>query len=234
MATLYDRVKVATATVGTGAITLGAPERSTLDGDFLSFAEAGVANGAAVPYWIIDGNSFAKGEGIYTAAGTTLARDANEQWWNGSALATGKLPLSGQAKVSISPRAADILTALPTNVAKKDTANEYTKAQWVKPVSHSPASGSTLTLDLSASNVFTINLSGPITLANPANPLDFKGQKITLLFSGAQTVTFGSFWKFDATLGFASQTVTLPSGIMLEAMPYGANVIAIWSTWVSP
>lgn len=108
MGKLYDRVKVATATTGTGTITLGAPERSAANGDFLSFAEAGIPTGTLVSYWIQDGAAWASGEGIYTAAGNTLTRDANELRWNGAALAAGKLDLSGNAKAYISPRAVDL------------------------------------------------------------------------------------------------------------------------------
>jgi hypothetical protein len=128
MGKLYDRVKVATTTVGTGTITLGAAERSATFGDFLSFAEAGVPDGALVSYWILEGNLWAKGEGVYTASGATLARDANEVSWNGSAQASAKLALAGAAKVFITPRAADIMpyrsitvsTANPTGGADGD------------------------------------------------------------------------------------------------------------------
>jgi hypothetical protein len=195
MAKLYDRVKVATTTTGTGTIALGAPERSAANGDFLSFAEAGVVNGDVVPYWIIDGATFAKGEGTYTSANNTLSRDANEQWWNGSVLAPGKLPLSGQAKVFISPRAADILSTLPATVAKTDANNLFTKSQRVQYKSINNASG-TITLDPSESNVFWIAMAGNVTIANPTNLLDFVGQDITILFTGAFSASFGSYWKF--------------------------------------
>lgn len=108
MGKLYDRVKVTTATTGTGTITLGGGVRSASEGDYLSFAEAGVANGETVSYFIIDGNNWAKGEGVYTSSGTTLTRDANEKSWNGTTYATANLNLSGNAKVFISPRAADL------------------------------------------------------------------------------------------------------------------------------
>jgi len=116
MATLYNRVKVATATTGTGTITLGAGVRSSTLGDFLSFAEAGVPDATVVPYFIQDGANFAYGQGTYTASGTTLSRDASEVRWNGSALSTAALSLSGVAVVFIGARAAD-LAALVTGPA---------------------------------------------------------------------------------------------------------------------
>ena len=108
MAALFDRVKVATATSGTGTITLGSAQRSSTVGDFLTFAEIGVPNGALVSYFIQDGANWASGEGVYTASGTTLSRGANEKRWNGSAYTTAALSLSGSAVVYISARAADL------------------------------------------------------------------------------------------------------------------------------
>lgn len=109
MAALYDRVKVATATTGTGTITLGAAVRSGTAGDFLTFSEIGVPDGTLVAYFIQDGANWASGQGVYTASGTALSRDANEKRWNGSAYSTAALNLSGSAVIYISARAEDVL-----------------------------------------------------------------------------------------------------------------------------
>jgi hypothetical protein len=69
MASLYDLARMTTATTGTGTITLG----SAVSG-YLSFAAAGVPNGALVSYGILDGANCEVGLGTYTTSGTTLTR----------------------------------------------------------------------------------------------------------------------------------------------------------------
>lgn len=102
---LFDRVKFATATSGTGNIAIG----PAVEG-FLTPALAGAVNGDQVPYFIVDGANFAHGLGTYSTSGPSLTRDAAERRWNGTAMATAKLSLSGSAEVFITQRAADIVT----------------------------------------------------------------------------------------------------------------------------
>lgn len=107
---LANRIKVETATTGTGALTLSATGvRDATDGDFLAPAEvASELGGRVVPYFITSGAAFAFGLGRLSADGLTLTRDARETSWDGAAYAVALLSLAGTSTVIITPRAEDV------------------------------------------------------------------------------------------------------------------------------
>lgn len=101
MVTLVNRAKVATATTGTGTITLGAAESG-----YQTFANAGVVDANVVRYVVEDGTDWEIGSGTYTASGTTLSRTLDES-------STGALlSLTGSAVVFVSVAADDLQSAI--------------------------------------------------------------------------------------------------------------------------
>ena len=98
MVKLVNRAKVATATTGTGTITLGASKSG-----YQTYADAGVVDTDVVRYVIEDGADWEIGLGTYTASGTTLSRTVSE-----SSNAGAALNLSGGAAVYITAISQDI------------------------------------------------------------------------------------------------------------------------------
>lgn len=109
MAKLYNLARVSTATTGTGTITLGAAVAG-----FLTFANAGVADGDTVTYAISDGSNSEIGRGVYTASGTTLTRSVLKSTNSNSAIS-----LSGSAQVVITAAAEDFTD--PSHIASINT-----------------------------------------------------------------------------------------------------------------
>lgn len=91
MPKVVNRVRMTTATTGTGTITLG----SAVSG-YQSFADGGVSNGDVVHYVIEDGTAWEIGTGTYTSSGTTLSRTVEE-----SSNSDAALNLTGSAQVFI-------------------------------------------------------------------------------------------------------------------------------------
>jgi hypothetical protein len=104
MAVLANRVKVNTATLGTGTVTLGAVSSNA----FCTFAEAGITDGQTVAYCIEEGVDFEIGTGVYTSAGTTMTRATVTLSKIGGASGTTKMTLAGAATVRIVARKEDI------------------------------------------------------------------------------------------------------------------------------
>jgi len=96
--TFYDLVRVYTATTGTGAITLG----SAVPG-FLTFAGAGVPNGATVTYGIVEGNNREVGTGVYSSGMLTLTRSVAK-----STNSNNPISLAGSAQVFLTLSAEDL------------------------------------------------------------------------------------------------------------------------------
>lgn len=107
---LADRIKVTTATTGTGPLTLSATGvRDATNGDCLAPAEVGaqMAN-QIVPYFITSGNNFAFGSGLLSSNGLTLTRDPFERSWNGTTYTATLLSLTGTSTLIFAHRADDL------------------------------------------------------------------------------------------------------------------------------
>jgi hypothetical protein len=93
-----DRIKQATATTGTGSITLGSAETG-----YQTFSAAGMADTEETRYLIEDGDAWEIGKGTLSSSGTVLSRTLTSS-------STGSLlNLSGSALVMCTPSSEDIV-----------------------------------------------------------------------------------------------------------------------------
>jgi hypothetical protein len=203
MSFLYDRVKMTTATTGTGTVTLGAASAG-----YRSFASASVPNATVVSYTIEDGTAWECGTGTYTVSGTTLSRTLLSS-------STGSLlNLSGSAVVFISALASDLLLSTLTPAA--DRVPYYTGATTAALATFT-AGGRALVNSAGTADTFpyfsaanTVTL-GSITVAGRAilDDVDASAQRTTLgLAIGTNVQAFDS--ELSAIAGLTSAADRLP------------------------
>lgn len=112
MSKFYNRVRHATATTGTGTLTLGQASIG-----FASAVEAGIIDASTVTYVIEDGNNFEVGRGTYSSGSQTLTRSQILiSKIDGEAASTSLISLSGSAKVFLTAAGEDLI-ALDANGA---------------------------------------------------------------------------------------------------------------------
>ena len=158
MVTLVNRAKVATATTGTGTVTLGAAESG-----YQTFADAGVVNSDVVRYVIEDGTDWEIGTGTYSAG--TLTRTLGES-------STGSLlNLTGSAVVFVSAVAADFreegVRSISGSTLDLSTGNVFSDAPATSPTyvfSNPPATGTAYGFTLKVTPSATVTVTWPASV----------------------------------------------------------------------
>lgn len=197
MANYYDRVKVQTATTGTGTITLGSAATG-----FRTFATAGVPDGATVSYVIEEGAAWETGTGTYTASGTTLSRTVQY-----SSNSNNAINLAGSATVSITARASDIANVAGQTFTGKVTGVASTTSAATLNVPHGTAPTSPVDGDLwttSAGGVFTRINNNTKTLADLESTQTFTGAKTfssSIVANGGLTINSATAFGANAVTG---------------------------------
>ena len=161
MVTLVNRAKVATATTGTGTITLGSAESG-----YQTFADAGVADGNVVRYVIEDGTDWEIGTGTYTASGTTLSRTVLE-----SSNADAALSLTGSAVVYVSATDADFreetvgtITSSTLDLSSGNVFSDAPSSNVTYVFSNPPSSGTAYGFTLKVTPSATVTVTWPASV----------------------------------------------------------------------
>jgi len=156
-AILGNRVRVNTATIGTGSATLGAAYSAA----FCTFAEAGITNAQVVRYVFEEGTDFEIGLGTYTASGTILSRDTVTLSKIGGVAGTSKMSLAGAATVRIDAANEDFTARLLAVSNLSDAADATTAIANIFPVAKRQQVPSNVGLVASvAASALTIALKG--------------------------------------------------------------------------
>lgn len=205
---LFNRVKVGTATVGTGTITLG-PALTT----YLDFASGGVANGNQVSYLIEDGNNWEIGTGTYTSSGTTLSRTVIK-----SSNSNAAIVLSGTAAVSI--------TALSTDIVTPDNAQTLTSKTLTSPTINTP--------NLTGGTINNATIGATTPSSGVFSSLTATSGTLNATSVGATTRSTGAFTTLAAnstvTFTGGDNSIGIPSAVSGVTMAIGGTTTSTGQT----
>ena len=213
MPVLKNRAYVATATTGTGTITLGSPVSG-----YQSFADAGVTDGNSVRYTIEDGTNFEIGTGTYTASGTTLSRTPSESSNSGSAI-----NLSGSARVFITAAAEDIPFFYAEQVGSTSVAPTVSNNDAIA-IGDNASATETNAIALSSNASATSASSVALGMNSSASGLSggFAGQTALGNNSVAYDPSGGTFNQTALTKSYAAGQSSFAAAIDRNTSTYGA------------
>jgi len=184
MVTLVNRAKVATATTGTGTITLG-----TAESGYQTFADAGVVNADVVRYVIEDGTAWEIGTGTYSTG--TLTRVLDES-------STGSLlNLSGDSVVYITAAGGDIVQ--PSDLATVATSGAYSDLSGLPTLgmaafTPTTVSGANQALDVGSYNFFDAgSLTEDVTLSFTNVPTEARWTYTSEVIASSGDVSTASY-----------------------------------------
>lgn len=240
-----------TATTGTGTITLGSAASSG-GVNFLTFAQAGVADGDVVTYAIADYGTGGTeiGRGTYTASGTTLTRTVLKSTNSNTAI-----NLSGNAQVFITPAAEDLpviavgktfnisnslilagtdgttmtFPSASSTVVTLGNTGTFTKGFTFTPNLIGTVTSGTTTLDTTNGNYQMLINGGAFTLAPPAAGTPFSAIDLLVIngpSAGAITLS-GTKWRVGSSTGSSFSTSVRASAT--NTMTIASPCVVTWT-----
>lgn len=230
MAGLLDRVKVATATTGTGTVTLG-----SATSPFQAWAAAGAINGVSYSYLIEDGGNWELGWGVYDSAGPTLTRNLISS--NTGSL----LNLTGAATVACVANEMDIgsLTPVPQiagNFINPDSVGfaTGTSSATTNSINFYPFSrlARVDAVVIEATTTLTGNVRGALYTMHPTTGLPHllieEGTAQSVSTTGIKAITFAAARWIDRPIYIAtnfSVAVNCRAGTVQTGQSLGMNVL---------
>jgi hypothetical protein len=212
MTKLVNRAKMATATTGTGTLTLGSASSG-----YQSFADAGVVDADVVQYVIEDGTAFEIGTGTYTASGTTLTRTVTE-----SSNADAAITLTGAAVVFVSAVEANIVQLTKAQTLTNKTLTDPAIIGTILEDVFTITDGAAFEIDPGNGSIQLITLGDSRT---PKATNFAAGEAITLMVDDGTDYTLT--WT-DATFGGSGVVWKTDGGVAPTLNTTGYTVIVFW------
>lgn len=234
--TFLNRVRVATSTIGTGTLALGA----AAVGNVLSFAAAGATDGMTVTYCLEEGVDFEIGRGVIGDGVATLTRATVLKSSISGSVGTAKMELAGSAEVRCIQSAEDIndLVTLAGSMARLP--ETIKTAGWTVATSeagrmlvYNSASAGTAALPAVAANAGEVyhfrNINTGLLTLDPNSSEQIEGAATLAVARGRAVVVWANEGKtaWRAMILPAAATVLRPSGTLWCDYGGSANAITL-------